>query len=98
MNKLCLPARALSLTLALGQALLANSRHLPMHTPGSLKGYAMAAVVCAAVAKQAQLCLESFKPHELSMMAWACPTMHGRKKSGNSARPHGAAALTWAAE
>ena len=65
---------------------------------GSLKGYAMAAVVCAAVAKQAQLCLESFKPHELSMMAWACATMHGRKKSGNNARPDGAAALTWAAE
>ena len=65
---------------------------------GSLKGYATAAVVCAAVAKQAQLCLESFKPHELSMMAWACATMHGRKKSGNNARPDGAAALTWAAE
>ena len=58
----------------------------------------MAAGVCAAVAKQARLCLESFKPHELSMMAWACATMHGRKKSGNNARPHGAAALTWAAE
>ena len=65
---------------------------------GSLEGYAMAAVVCAAVAKQARVCLESFKPHELSMMAWACATMHGRKKSGYNARPGGAAALTWAAE
>ena len=65
---------------------------------GSLEGYAMAAVVCAAVAKQARLRLESFKPHELSMMAWACATMHGRKKSGYNARPGGAAALTWAAE
>ena len=54
---------------------------------GSLEGYAMAAVVCAAVAKQARVCLESFKSHELSMMAWACATMHGRKKSGNNARP-----------
>ena len=54
---------------------------------GSLEGYVMAAVVCAAVAKQARVCLESFKPHELSMMAWACATMHGRQE-GMEDPPH----------